>query len=305
MGSSYGMSEFRERRLPQGLAPALGVLAVGALFLASPVRTAAVGLLDTFRVQRFAAVTIDPSKLPFVHQTPAGDAATTPAPGTKHGDPNALGAYTGPLKLNKPQTVADLAAAEAKLKGKLADAGAAIAGQPLATVQVGEPVDASYTFDTAKLQAAIDQSGMKGVQAPEQLNGKTFTAHLPAAVFVRYGQGEEGALFAQAQSPALDIPDGVNMDYLRQDVLAIPGLPADLVAQLRAIQDWQHTLVLPLPPNGKSQDVKVAGNPGLLVSDAAGSFNAVLWQRQGSVYLLGGKLTAAQVQAAAAAVRYP
>ena len=74
MGRSYGMSEFHERRLPAGLAPALGVLAVGTLFLASPVRTAALGLLDTFRVQRFAAVTIDPSKLPWVHQAPTAGA---------------------------------------------------------------------------------------------------------------------------------------------------------------------------------------------------------------------------------------
>lgn len=266
--------------------------------LMTPLGTAAVGLLEVFRVQKFAAVTIDPSKFPLA-------AAGAAAAGTEH-TPDALGAYTGPLKLSKPKSVGTLAAAEAALGTRLASPGASVGGQALTNVYVGEPVDAAYTFDTAKMQAAIDAAGLKGVTAPAQLNNKTFRVHIAPTALAVYGpESGDAYAFGQTQSPWLEVPDGVNMEYLRQDLLTLPGLPPELVVQIQAIKDWKHTLVLPLPPGGQSKETRVAGAPGLLVSDAAGKYHAAFWQRQGVLYVIGGQWSADKALAAAAAVTYP
>ncbi len=93
------------------------------------------------------------------------------------------------------------------------------------------------------------------------------------------------------------------MDYLRQDFLTLPGLPADLVAQVQAIEDWEHTLIIPLPPNGTSKEVRIEGAEGLLISDQTGEYNGVLWQRDGKLYALGGKIGSSEVLRAARAVQ--
>ncbi|MSQ09593.1 MAG: hypothetical protein EXR52_01095 [Dehalococcoidia bacterium] len=143
-------------------------------------------------------------------------------------------------------------------------------------------MDAAYTFDTTKMRAAIDAAGLKGVTAPAQLNNKTFRVHIAPVALAVYGpDGADSFAFAQTKSPWLEVPDGVDMDYLRQDLLLLPGLPPELVVQIQAIKDWKHTLVLPLPPGGQSKETNVAGAPGLLVSDAVGKYHAAFWQRQG------------------------
>jgi hypothetical protein len=103
----------------------------------------------------------------------------------------------------------------------------------------------------------------------------------------------------------LVIPQGVNMDYLRQDFLSMPGLPADLVTQVEQVKDWQHTLIIPIPPHGSSSHVKVGGSEGLLISDQTGKLNAVLWEKGGTLYALGGKIGADNALAAARAIQYP
>jgi hypothetical protein len=94
------------------------------------------------------------------------------------------------------------------------------------------------------------------------------------------------------------------MDYLRQDFLMIPGLPADLVAQVKEIDDWKHTLVIPVPANGSHKDVKIDGNEGVLISDAKGEHNLVLWRRDDRLYAIGGDIGAADALAAARSVQY-
>jgi len=293
------VSEFGKR----GFRPAYLIVIVAAMLVASlaiaPVRSLAVGLFDVFRVEKFAAIAIDPSMPPFsMDMASAGSAA-------KRHDPNAMGDYTGPMKPEKPTKVASLQEAAAKTGNQLADAGAAVAGKERSSVFVSEARSASYTVDTAKLQSKLDERGITSIKAPAQLDGKTFTANIPQGVFVQYGAGTESVVFAQGESPTLRIPEGVNMDGMRSDFLMIPGLPANLKAQIQAIEDWEHTLVVPLPPGGSSKDVKVDGVDGLLISDRAGEHNGVLWQRDGVLYALGGAISEAQVLDAAREVQYP
>ncbi len=299
---NHTMSEFgRRRSLRPVLAGGVLVVALLAAFLVAPVRSAAVGLFDVFRVERFALITVDTSKLPVkMHSSDRKmhDGEAKP-------DLNAFGTYTGPTRLEKPERVASLAAASERVNSRLATAGDVLEGFKANEVYVTRPVQASYTFDVDKMRQKIAASGLQGVKAPEQLDGKTFTLNVDEGVLVRYGTEENGAVFAQGPSPELTIPEGVNMNYLRQDFLLIPGLPADLVAQVQEIEDWERTLIIPVPANGSSQEVRINGAEGVLISSADGKANGVLWQRDGRLYAIGGTLTSEQALGAARAVQYP
>jgi hypothetical protein len=78
------------------------------------------------------------------------------------------------------------------------------------------------------------------------------------------------------------------MDALREDLLALPGLPPDFVAQLRSIEDWQTTLVIPVPEGHSSDDVTINGQPGLLITSDDGEGAVALWESDGILFIVGG-----------------
>lgn len=47
-------------------------------------------------------------------------------------------------------------------------------------------------------------------------------------------------------------------------------MPPDLVRQLKSIEDWRNTVVVPVV-NGKSREVTVQGEKGLLISEDNGA----------------------------------
>ncbi|MDQ3327552.1 MAG: hypothetical protein M3506_03390 [Chloroflexota bacterium] len=294
------MTEFGKRNYrPAFVGGALLVALVLAMTIA-PVRSAAVGLFDVFRVEKFAVITVDTSKMPMQMNSDTDHGRTGERP-----DPNVFGTYNGPLQPEKPQQVASVDAASEVVGSELAEVGNALAGKSQNAVYVSAPVRASYTFDTEKIAEKVRATGLEGIRVPQQIDGKTFMLSADRGVIVRYGTKDDSAVFAQGPSPELTIPDGVNMDYLRQDFLMIPGIPANVKEQVQAIEDWEKTLIIPVPANGTSREVKVDGHEGVLIGDATGENNGVLWQRDGKLYAIGGKMSGAQALEAARAVRYP
>ncbi|MDP9382157.1 MAG: hypothetical protein M3Q29_18835 [Chloroflexota bacterium] len=298
---NIGMTEFGKRRsLRPVLAGGTLVVALLAALLISPVRSAAIGLFDVFRVEKFAVITVDPSKLP----VKMGEGSGGGHKGHGKLDINAFGTYEGPMKPEKAQEVGSLEEAEEVVGYAPATAGATLGGKSLSKTYVSKPFSGSYTFDTDEIRARLDAAGATSIKVPEQLDNKTFMLTAGRGVVQVYGTEKDGVLFAQGPSPELTIPEGVDMDYLRQDFLMIPGLPADLVAQIKEIEDWKHTLIIPVPAGGSSQDVKINGSEGVLISDPEGEGSFVIWQRDGKLYAIGGGISGPEALAAARAVEY-
>ncbi len=292
-----GMSEFGRRSLRPYLAAGLVVVAMIAALAISPMRSAAFGWLGIIKVERFEAITVDVSELPFHPANATGERALSRA---------VLGELHTQNPDSRPQKVGSIQKAGSVMGRQLATAGNRIAGEGLGAVYVTRPERASYTVDLARIQSALDREGAKGVRLPQELDGKTFTLNVPRGAIAVYGRdGQHEIVFAQGASPWITIPQGVNMDYVRQDILQIPGLPKDLVRQLQEVRDWKHTLVVPIPRGGSSRHVSINGSDGLLISDRTGELNVVLWQRDGQLYALGGHLSSDQALASARSVRYP
>lgn len=279
-------------RVPRMAAAIGAALAIVLVLSLSPMRTLADDFLNQFRVQKFAAITIPmdaiaPMQMMFaasmddaeidrikteldmlgtIETTFGFDHETKPAPVTLDEARQAYGSFLVPSSLPD---------------GFSAD--------PVAYVT--EAGTASYTMDVERANELVREIGLPifSLPDPDVYPTVTFTLNAPAAVGLMYTNTAGDMLVTgQMESPSLSIPDGVDMDALREDVLRFPGLPTDLVAELRSIDDWENTLIIPIPDGAASRDVTVQGQPGLLIESDEGS--VVLWEKSGILYGVGGQV---------------
>jgi hypothetical protein len=265
-------------------------------------RSAADDLLAVFRVQQFAAVTIDVGMIPGLSSL---------------GMTSASGISLPPIV---PPTVQEVTLSEAAggvdfpirqpqyLPGSLS-------GQ--SRVLLSSPVVYTYTVNLTEARQALQAVGGQSIQLPQGLEGATLTAQMPGAIATLYGTAAalgEGAIapasgassgdylaLVETRGPTLEMPDTVDVETLRDDLLMLPTLPADLVRQVRAVRDWRHTLVIPVP-SGTHKDVTVSGVPGLLIS-ASDHTNTLLWQKDGVVYALCGSISESEMMRVANSLR--
>ena len=85
-------------------------------------------------------------------------------------------------------------------------------------------------------------------------------------------------------------------DYL----LSVPGIPADVASEIRAIGNPDETIPVPIPVDlASGSSVSINGAPGLLIGDSTGLGSALVWQHNGVVDAIAGTLTANEVRSAA------
>jgi hypothetical protein len=87
-------------------------------------------------------------------------------------------------------------------------------------------------------------------------------------------------------------------------MLSLPGIPAGVVAELRAIGDPAQTVPVPIPVDlASASTVDVHGARGLLIGDSTQLGSVVLWQHHGIVYAVAGTLSSDQVLGIARTLR--
>lgn len=265
------------------------IVVAGAFALFPALRIAAQDPLGVFRVQRFATVTVDPSTLP----APKG------AP-----DPTGMGSLTI-QQMPGVTTSASVKDAQSMVDFAVRVPKSIPSGlENPSKIAVTKEGKFSYTFDLKKAQTYLASLGIAGIELPASLNGATITATIPSQVMIEYrAQSQTGPslILSQGRSPVLEAPPGLDVDLLRRQMLALPVLPPELKSQLEAIQDWQHTAVIPLPRQGAtSKEVSVDGGmKGLYVEGTGGEAQGLLWEKNGVIYGITGGVTPDQFMAAA------
>ncbi len=165
----------------------------------------------------------------------------------------------------------------------------------------------SFTFSAERARAAATRAGRKAPAVPAKIDGSTLYLTIGPAVLAVYGPagGNMGALglpvlaVVEAKTPKVS-STGVSAQELENYLLAQPGIPPGLAAQIRAIGDPKSTLPIPIPVDlASARPVQVQGVPGLLVADATGLGSGVIWQKDGIVYAVAGMVTQSQVLAVA------
>lgn len=275
------VADLRARRRPRWSRPlasraaALLLVVTGAAALVgTPAgRAAASAVLESFRSERLAVVTIDPDTADLSALAALSDVATV----------------EGLEGTEVPVPVADLAEA-ARVSGvaarPLQDAVLPddLAGAPV-TVLASAPRDVRVRFDTAR-----------SPELPPALDGVVLTVHVPGAVVQMAeagqtaGAGADGAPALAAATAAelrVDV-EGATLAEVRDALLTLPGLPPETVAQLGQLDRWESTLPIPVPPGVTWQDTTVNGQPGLAFGDNTGIGSALVWNAGGQIHAVAG-----------------
>lgn len=294
------MAMLMERRPVRYAGAVAAGLAVVLVMAFTPMRTVADDFLNQFRVQKFAAVTI-PMDLVAPFSSDMLDGAMHADPAQLEDEFGALGTFETTFDFDSQfedmSTTLTPAEAEAEYGAFDTPDDLPDGFDGAAEIWVTDAGSASYALNTAEAQAIIDEMGIPIYSLPDAADYPelTFEVHLPQAVIQAWTDANgEQLMVGQMESPTFSYPHGLNMDNLREDILQFPGLPSDLVAQLRGINDWESTLIIPVPEGAETKNITINGEAGLLISYEDGS--AVLWQKDGILYAVAGQLSADEVR---------
>jgi anti-sigma factor RsiW len=220
---------------------------------------------------------------------------------------------SSPLNVTPEPDAASAAQAAGLAAPTVGDLPAGTPATPTYAVIAGTNV--SFTFDAALARAAASRAGGQLPSMPPGLDGSTLTVAIAPAVVVSYGldlatlyQGgglpAGTALVVVASRTPTVSSTGVTVQHLENYMLSLPGIPAGVVAELRAIGDPAQTVPVPIPVDlASASTVDVNGARGLLIGDSTQLGSVVLWQHNGVVYAVAGTLSSDQVLGIARTLR--
>ncbi len=275
-----GGGRSHRRRFAAGIA--------ATVVLAGASAAAANGWLPVFRTEQVAPVAVS-----------VGDLNALP-------DLSELGEYevTGDPDL---RDVPDAAAAEAETGLDVPEVMTlprGIDGAP--TYQVGDEVTATFTFSAERAAEAAAETGSDLPPVPPGLDGtRVRLVAGPALAAVWDGTtGPPALVVGRAVAPAA-FSDGASFAALRDYLTTVPGVPDDLVVQLRAFDAEGSTLPLPVPEDrlGRTSSAQVDGVEATVVATEDRTLAAVVWVEDGVVTAVAGALDADEVLAVARGLR--
>jgi hypothetical protein len=280
----------RTRRRRPVLVGALALgLAVAALAL-PPVRAAALGFLDFFRVQRFAGVPVDTERLARLEKSGidlkalVGDQVEVIEPS------------------EKPQPVESVAVASALAAVDVRAPSTPPEGARLSRIEVARPGAFRVRLDAARLRSIVETLGIEESAVEPAWDGATVEVHAPPVVALHYRRGADEFVLLESRSPEVALPEGVDLAELGALGLRMAGMSAREARLFARRIDWRSTLLVPVPAEGGTfREVEVGGARGLLVSGRpaarAGADGAhrrarwrtvVLWADEDRVYAATG-----------------
>jgi len=299
---------------------AVAALATGAalftLFSFGPVRATAADMLKIFRVDKIQTIAIDPSDMSQLEEVLRQQGGKA--------DIRNFGTVESSGHISASKVSLD----EAK---KAVDFSLSLPGEetegyttPVYTRLTGTEV--SFNLNADNINSTIKALGGDKF-LPDELNGKTFTLKVPNAVTAEYksADGSKTLILSESRSPEIQVPPGVDENAVRDALLSIPLLPENLRNQLAAINDWQHTLLIP-SIDGSTTEVTVNGSQGVFMQspvqnsrpgkiyrhhagensmDTAGrQINSLIWQDNGVIHIVSGdQLSQEQATAIASAMK--
>jgi hypothetical protein len=248
----------------------LSVLVVLIVIVSIPgVRAAASDFLGLFRVQKFAPISISAEQLALL-----GEIAES-------------GLYPGEIEMvDEPGPAERVASRE--------DAAADTGWQARSPAKMGEPdqvylVDGGsgrLTINVKNTRALVQAAGADAGLIPDSLEGAVVDVTLYPSVSQNWA---DGLVLTQSPSPLVEYPDDVDTAALGEALLQALGMDRSQARRLSRSIDWTSTVLLPIPEDiATFNEVGVDGVDGLAFSSLDGKNSAILWQKDGMVYVLSG-----------------
>lgn len=179
-----------------------------------------------------------------------------------------------------------------------------VSGDPV--YQVGSQLSAVFTFSADKTARSAAASGTTLPPPPPGLDGtqvRLVAGPGLAEVWTQGSTGMPALIVARAVAPTA-FSSGAPFDDVRDYLLSLPGIPADLATQLKTFSADGTTLPLPVPVDlATSSPTQVKGLPATLLSSRDGSMSAVVWVDHGIVTAVAGALSGSEVVSVAQDLR--
>jgi hypothetical protein len=239
-----------------------------AAFAFPSVRAAASDFLGLFRVQKFAAISVSPEQLALLEEIAQS------------------GLMPGEVQMiqepGQPTAVNSLAEAQS------------VSGLNLKTLaELGTP-DQIYTMtggsgrlivNVEDTRAIVETVGVDPALIPDSLDGQPVNLTVYPAVSLQWDE----IVLLQSPSPLVEYPEDLDTAALGEALLQILGMNERQARRLARDVDWTNTLLLPVPENVASfTEVRVNGVSGLALTSLNGRDAALMWQKDGIVYILSG-----------------
>jgi hypothetical protein len=155
---------------------------------------------------------------------------------------------------------------------------------------------ASFQFSSDTAAAYARSAGISVPTMPANLNDTLLTLETHSAVVTVYGSKQEvpDLVIGQSGAPMLSVR-GATLATVESYLASVPGVPKELVDQLKSLQSPTDTLPIPVPLNlAYAHSVSVDGTSGLAVGDNTGVASVVIWEKAQVVYGVGGAITVDQ-----------
>jgi hypothetical protein len=179
-----------------------------------------------------------------------------------------------------------------------------ISGEP--THQVVGEVRATFTFSADRAARAAAEAGTALPPPPAGLDGSSVQLVAGpglAEVWSMAGGGVPSLVVGRAVAPTA-FSTGVPFETVRDYLLSLPGLPADVAAQLRTFAADGETLPLPVPEDQfTSSAADVAGVAATVLASRDRTMAAVVWVQDGVLTAVAGALDTDEVLSIARGLR--
>lgn len=256
-----------------------------SILVVDPWRAAAANWLSVFRTQKIAFVETDPKAV--------------------------AGAIAGMRQKLTPELIRQLAQVSGpeglpRMEPITPDEAVGLLGPLLqpATIPAGLPAEptfwaamrpVTYTIrpDVDAINDWLREQGVMAALDPK-LKGQTFQIATPPVVGREWEGEDRNLVIFQAGSLQVSGSDQVDLSALAELIGQVVGAPASVIDQIRQIPDLANTLPLPVGPD-MGEPVQIGDAQGVYYPIEEGG--ALIWQENGFTYLVGGKLTRAELLA--------
>jgi len=277
------------------LKPLVAVASVAALFAIPAVRTSAASFLSLFRVRSFLAVPVDGVRMTELGrrldiESLLGDQVTVlraPGPALPMATLEEAAANAG-FDVHRPTSLPE--------------------GTTLVKTEVSGASAVKVTADVNRLQEVMDALSIDDLEIPAGLHGQVVDIDISPIVFTSYVVPVTDAdiRLVQARVPDVRLPASVDIAALGEIGLRILGLDRKGAHEMAQVIDWETTVLVPIPPDGRFRQVNVAGQPGLLVEKQVKTGlprSVVLWSTGDRAYVLTGQVHGDQLVSIASSVQ--
>jgi hypothetical protein len=174
-----------------------------------------------------------------------------------------------------------------------------VTGEP--SYLVGSKGSAEFTFSADKARRAATVAGATAPAVPEGLDGSTFRITAGPGVAAVWSSNSDVPALAVARAVAPTAQStGARFETVRDYLLSLPGIPAEVAEQLRDFSGDGTTLPLLVPADAMdSTTTDVGGNRATLLTSRDGAVAGVVWVQDGTVTAVAGSLSADEVLAVA------